>query len=183
MLRMLLALGGIFFAAAVAAEPISREALEALIEAEGYNDAADSRTVVSVENCVIQIDVYRPYKAPPDDLWSSFRADVRGIEMPVADAASGDRFRYTEEPKGDPPPIAFWFFEMQPPFLVRHEQPLYRNPQPPFSASPRDGVHGYVYQERDAFFVIQYEQESPRKSRRFAAALMQYKREFCLALS
>ncbi len=165
------------------AQPISQAELKALIESEGSNVAPESRTVVTVEECIIQIDVYRPYQAAPDDLWSSFRADIQGITMPVADAETGDRFRYTEDIGGAEPPIAFLFFQMQPPFLARHEQPLYRNPEPPFTPSPREGALEYVYQERTDFFVIQYDQANPRKSRRFTTALMQYRREFCLVLS
>lgn len=159
----------------------ARNAMIAEIVAAGTHEHKDRFHTVEIDDCILTTYVYEDWGDHPKVLWSSFRVHLRALVFPDPNT-DGDRFVWVPNSDEEGRAIAITTIEMRTPATARHEMAMRRNPDPPFTPSPRDGVDDYIYKEKSSFFILHQGLTSKDKPAHFISAIERYRLEYCIQL-
>ena len=167
--------------ASLAAAQTDRQALAAQLEAAGFHETAERRHEIRLNHCTLTTYVYEDWEDHGKVLWSSFRLNLKDLQQQDPDH-DGRRFTWIPDfvhGKGG----AIMIFSMAKGAVARHEMAMRRNPNPPYTPSPREGEDSYIYKDSTSFFILHDMLESPQKPSQFIPLLEQYRLEYCFPLS
>ena len=156
----------------------ARKSLIAQIVDAATHEHKDRRHTVSIHDCFMTTFVFEDWNEHPKVLWSSFHIDLRALTFSDPNS-DGDRFIWSPDYDENGLGLAVIPMEMRQPATARHEMAMRRNPKPPFTLSPREGVDRYVYKPKTNFYIIQLGLPSKDKPAAFIAGIEQYRLEYC----
>jgi hypothetical protein len=183
---LLITVGAMQVAAAEGFDQISQSELAAEISRLGHFVGTESRPrrhEASVENCILQTDVWEQNAEGPETLWTVFRLDLRGLTIPEPDEKTGLRTLFAD--MGGKASVTIMPIEVIEPFELRHEKAAIRAKSEKHrveKAAPRHGVP-YVYEYRQSGFIVFQGATKPDQFENLFNALLAFKTRFCATVS